>query len=109
MHTEFRIQNTDLVEVFKSYIERRLRFALGRFGDRVGPITVRVSGGGNVESECRISTELRPFGRVAVEEKDSDLFVAVDRATGRIGRLFGRELERNREARLGRESIRIAA
>ncbi len=109
MHTEFRIQNTDLAEVFKNYVERRLRFGLGRFGDRVGSVTVRVHGGGNVESECRISAELRPFGRVAVEEKDSDLFAAVDRATGRIGRLFGRELERSREARIGRESVRIAA
>ncbi len=109
MHTEYRIQNTDLAEVFKSYIERRLRFALGRFGDRVGSVAIRISGGGTGENGCRISAELRPFGRITVEEKDSDLFVAVDRATGRIGRLFGRELERNREARMGRESIRIAA
>ncbi len=108
MHIEFRIQNTDPAEVIKGYIERRLRFALGRFGDRVGQVTVRISGDGG-EIECRIATELRPFGRVAVRERDSDLLTAVDRAAGRVGRLFGHELQRVREARTSHESIRIAA
>lgn len=109
MHTEFRIQNTDLAEVIKGYIERRLRFAVGRFGDRVGQVSVRITGSASGENECRISTEVRPFGRVAVRETDADLFAAIDRATGRVGRLFGREVERVREARAGHESIRIAA
>jgi hypothetical protein len=43
--------------------------------------------------------------RVAVEESDPDLFTA----TGRIGWLFGRELERLRDVRIGRASIRLAA
>lgn len=108
MHVEFHIQNTDPAEVLRGYIERRLRFALGRFGDRVGQVTVRVSGNAN-ETECRITTELRPFGRVAVQETDPDLLAAVDRAAGRVGRLFGRELQRVRHARTGHESIRTAA
>jgi ribosome-associated translation inhibitor RaiA len=108
MHIEFRIQNTDPAEVLKRYIERRLRFALGRFGDRVVQITVRIAGNAN-EKECRITTELQPFGRIAVKETDSDLLAAVDRATGRVGRLVGREVHRVREARMSHESIRIAA
>jgi ribosome-associated translation inhibitor RaiA len=108
MHIDFRIQNIDPAGLLKAYIERRLRFALGRFGDRVGQVTVRMSGNAN-EKECRISTELRPFGRVAVRESDPDLFVAIDRATGRVGRLFGRELQRVRDVRRSQESIRIAA
>lgn len=109
MHTIVRIDHNELVEVINSYIERRLRFALGRFGDRVGLITVNVTGSGREENKCRITAELLPFGRVAVEESDLDLFLAVDRATGRIGRLFGRELERVREARTGRDSMRMVA
>jgi hypothetical protein len=77
--------------------------------ERVGQITVRIGADGPGERQCGISTELLPFGRVVVEETDPDLFVAIDRATGRIGRLFGRELERVREAWVGRESIRLAA
>lgn len=109
MQLDVRIHNTDIAEVMKGYVERRLKFALGRFGDRVGQIIVRISANGNAEKKCRISTELRPFGRVAVEESDPDLFAAVDRATGRLGRLFGRELQRTHDMRVGRESVRMAA
>lgn len=109
MHVAMHINDADLVEGLRSYIERRLRFALGRFGGRVGHLTVRIGADGKVASRCRISAEVLPFGRVAVEERDPDLFTAVDRATGRIGRLFGRELERARDAKVGRESIRLAA
>lgn len=109
MQIEMHINNADVAKAFRSYVERRLRFALGRFGGRVGQISVRLCGDGPAEVRCRISTEVLPFGGVAVEESDPDLFTAIDRATGRIGRSFGRELERAREARLGRESIRLAA
>lgn len=109
MQLDVRTHSLDAAEVVKSYVERRLRFALGRFGDRVGQITVRLSKNARTEMECRVSTELKPFGRVAVEEADPDLFAAIDRATGRIGRLFGRELQRTHEARVGRESVRLAA
>ena len=107
MHIVMHMNDIDLAEAFNSYVERRLRFGLGRFGSRVGQVTVRI-GDGPGGCQCRISTEILAFGRVAVEEKDPDLFAAIDRATGRIGRLFGRELERVRETRIGRESVRLA-
>jgi putative sigma-54 modulation protein len=109
MQMSIHINDVDLAEALRSYVERRLRFAVGRFGSRVGQVTVRVVGDGPAGKRCRISTEILPFGRVAVEESDLDLFAAIDRATGRIGRLFGRELERARHSRFGRESIRVAA
>ncbi len=109
MHVEYRIQNTDLAEALKNYIERRLRFALGRFGDRVGQVSIQISGNASTKTELRLSAELLPFGRVAVHETDIDLFAAIDRGTGRIGRLFGRELQRIRDIRLGHDSFKIAA
>ena len=109
MHVDSRLQNAALTDALQGYIERRLLFALGRFGDRVGQVAVRIAGTAASEYECRITAELRPFGRVAARETDADLFAAIDRATGRIGRLFGRELDRVRQARTGHESVRIAA
>ena len=109
MHVVMHMNDVDLSEAFTCYVERRLRFGLGRFGARVGQVTVRVAGDSPGERQCRISTEVLPFGRVTVEERDADLFAAIDRATGRIGRLFGRELERVRDARIGRESVRLAS
>jgi putative sigma-54 modulation protein len=99
----------DLVTAFTLYVERRVRFALGRFGGRVGKVEVRICADNPVENRCRISVEILPFGRIAVEECDSDLFAAIDHATGRVGRLFGRELERMRDTRVGRESVRLVA
>jgi hypothetical protein len=58
---------------------------------------------------CHINAEVLPGRRVTVEESDPDLFSAIDRATGRIGCLFGRELERARDARVSRESVRTFA
>ncbi len=42
MYVAMHINDADLGEAFKSYVERRLRFALGRFGGRVGQVTVRI-------------------------------------------------------------------
>lgn len=109
MHIAHYLHEADLSEAFKSYVERRLRFALGRYGNRVGDVAVRVGVEGPTLSRCRISVELLPFGRVAVDETGTDLFGAVDRATGRVGRLFGRELERIHDTRTSRESVRKRA
>ena len=108
MQIGFRIQNADATEALRGYVERRLRFAMGRFGNRVGQVKVHLSRNGG-ENECRISAELQPFGRVAVRESHPDLFAAMDRAAGRIGRLFGRELQRLRDVRVNNESVRVAA
>lgn len=109
MQAVIRINDSELKAVFQAYVERRLRFALSRFEGRVGQISVRINGGGRTDYRCRISAEGLPFGRVVAEETGPDLFIAVDQATGRIGRLFGRELERAREDSVSRDSIRLAA
>jgi putative sigma-54 modulation protein len=109
MQVELRSVNTTMAEVLRGYVERRLRFALGRFGSRVDQVLVTVSRDDHNETTCRISTHIVPFGRVGVRETDPDLLVAIDRAAARVGRLFGRQLQRAREARAGRESIRLAA
>lgn len=109
MQVSMHISEVDLGESFRSYLERRLRFALARFRDRVGLVTVRTSAEGRGQARCRIIAETLPFGRAIAEETGPDLFSAVDRATANIGRRVGRELDRARDARLGRESVRLAA
>ena len=47
MHVAIQVDDPVLTEAFKSYIERRLRFALGRFGGRVSQIAVRVGADGH--------------------------------------------------------------
>ena len=109
MRVELRAESREVAEVLRGYVERRLRFALGRFGSRVGHVLVTISRNGRAHTGCRITTDIVPFGSVVVKEVDFDLFAAIHRATARAGRLFGRELERLRDARITRESVRMAA
>ena len=108
MQLQFDIRKIDFTEILKYYIERRLHFTLARFGDRVGQVSVRISGGASSKYQFSIGVDLRPFGRVAVQEVGADLFAAIDRATGRIGPLLNREVKRRRDSQFGRESIRLA-
>jgi ribosomal subunit interface protein len=110
MKLKLRVTNADITQLLRSYVDRRLRLALSHFGDRIGNVSVTVHGMKNSsgESECRITTEVLPFGQFTVDEQGPELFAALDRAVGRIGRRIGRELDRVRRSRFKRESIRFA-
>ena len=111
MRINFRVSNADIPDLLKRYVDKRLRFALSRFGPSVGDISVTVHGiaGRAGESKCHITMKVLPFGEITIQESGPDLFAAIDRATGRLGRRFGDELERIQQMRRGRESIRITA
>lgn len=108
MHLDFRIGDIDMAEVIQRYAERRVRFALGRFANRIHHVTTRMTNDGGA-LKCRITASLAPFGEITVEDRDPDLLVAIDRASGRIGRQVGRELQRGRDLRTSRDSVRLAA
>ena len=81
-------------------VERRLGFALGRFGDRVGRVTVHlidVNGPrGGADKRCRVVAEVPGHGAAVVEEAGADLGPLIDRATDRVGRAVRRRLDRAR-------------
>jgi ribosome-associated translation inhibitor RaiA len=111
MEVQFHIHNTDLVDALRNYVERKLHFSLGRFISRLGRVTVKIADingpRGGVDKACRISAEMLPGRKLIWQEAvDANLFVAVDHATERIGRSFGRAVARDRELRATRESVR---
>jgi putative sigma-54 modulation protein len=83
------------------HIERRLRFAIARFQGRVEKVLVFLHDHngpkGGIDKVCRILVKTRGCGSVIAAVVDSDWFVAVDRATTRIGHSLGRHIERIRE------------
>lgn len=113
MEVEVRIQGTDLAEAIRRYAARRVRFALGRFAPRVGRVVVRISdingARGGVDQCCHISVDVPPKGQVVLDQVDADLFIAIDRASARIGEAFRREIQRTRDTRTRRDSVRIPA
>ncbi len=81
-------------------VGRRLSFALSRFGGRVRAVSVRLEdlngARGGIDKSCSMQARLAPRGSVRVEDTDSELPAAVDRAAGRLARAVARALERRR-------------
>ena len=111
MNLELRVTKMDAAELLRDYVERRLRFAIGRFGNRVARVIVNVSreGGRPRESTCLMTVEVVPIGEISVYETYPDLLAAIDRAAGRVGRQVARQLKRAQQTRAWRQSIRMAA
>jgi putative sigma-54 modulation protein len=99
MKVLIRERNVEVTEALRAHVTRRLAFALGRFAERIGRVTVRFSEGGDdrraVEKLCQIDVGLRSRS-VRAEDIDADPFVAVNHAAGRASRSVARALERER-------------
>lgn len=96
MRLEIRERDVQVTQVLRAHVETRLGLALGRFGDRIGRVTVRFSGAngrtGEKATRCQIDVSLRPQN-VRAGDTDADLFVAVDQASDRVARSVARILE----------------
>ena len=103
MNVEIRAREVDLAEAMRCHLQRRLRFALGRFENRIRRVTVRlldVNGPrGGIDKQCRITLELIPSGNVVIQESSADLVAAIDRAADRIGHAISRKLHREKQVR----------
>jgi len=91
--------------VLREYIDRRLHFALGRFGPAIDHVIVRVGDingpRGGVDKRCQIVVKLRASGSnpIAIDDSDEELHVAVARASNRAERTVARAIERKRRKR----------
>lgn len=102
MRLEIRSRGLELCAAWQDSIRRRLGLALGRFGSRVGRVTVHLADTaawrGGDDTRCRIVARLLPAGRVCVEVTDTDPNTALNRAAQRIGPAVGREFLRRQDA-----------
>lgn len=100
MQIDIQARGFTLTEGLRAHVERRLRFALTRFQDRVVRVAVRLSDvngpRGGVNKHCHLQARLRGLPDIVVKDTEADLYVAVDRAAERAGRTLGRYLRRAR-------------
>ena len=98
--------NFELNDELKEHIERRIRFALGRFASRIRRLRVRLTDvngpRGGIDKHCQIAVALAPRGVVMVEGSGDDPFALIADAAKRAGRTVRRELERRRQGRIVR-------
>ncbi len=89
----------------REYVDRRLHFALGRFGPAIDHVSVRVADvngpRGGVDKHCQIVVKLRASGSnpIAVDDSNEDLYAAVSQASDRVGRTVARAVERRQGKR----------
>ncbi len=110
MHTEFKLHHVSPERLLSEYVERRLNFALSRFGERIGRVTTRISILSASRSQdllCRINADLHPFGVVTAEAVDVDVYSAIDRCVSRLARICQSKCARPRSRTVSRSSIRI--
>ena len=89
----------------REFIDRRLYFALGRFGPAIDTVSVRVGDvngpRGGVDKHCQIVVNLRASrsNPIAVDDSNEDLYAAVSQASDRVGRTVARAVERRQGKR----------
>lgn len=101
MRVDIRTNGLELTEGLRDHTERRLAFALDRSQHSIRSVTVQLADingpRGGVDKRCQIRIPLPRRGGVVIEETHPDLYVAIDRATDRVGNTLGRHLARQRQ------------
>ena len=110
MHVELKLHQVKPERLLLDYAERRINFLLGRFGERIGRVTTRISVSpdrGSNELVCRVAADLHQYGVVTAEAIGTDIYTSIDRCTARLARRCASKCQRQRSGRPGRNSIRM--
>ena len=98
MRIQIESPDFSLTPAMRAFMERRLRYHLTRCDDRIGLVEVHlcdVNGArGGVDKRCRIRAHLHGSTDVIIEDTESDLYFAMNRAAARAGRTAARRLAR---------------
>ena len=106
MEIDIQAHNISLTRGLREHIKRRLGFSLSTRYERIRRILVRISDingprGGN-DKRCLIQVVLPRQADVVIEDTESSLYAAIDRAVSRVSRTVMRRLARSRDKKRGR-------
>jgi ribosome-associated translation inhibitor RaiA len=109
MQIDIVARSFPLTDAMRAYAKRRLAFSLGARGNQIKCVVVRLSDtngprGGN-DKCCRIQVVVPGHADVVVNDTESDLYRAIDRASDRVGRSVARRLDRQRSGYRHRASV----
>jgi putative sigma-54 modulation protein len=107
MEIELRTRDASLPTFFQEFTERRLRFALDRYGTRIRRVRVWVADlngpRGGRDKACRIKLEVIPSGVLVIEERAVDCYLAISRAVRRLAENLERKFSSAKRNRNGSE------
>jgi putative sigma-54 modulation protein len=103
MTIEIRGNHSLMLQIVREHVEKRLRFALARFGTEIVRTRCEIDDvngpRSGVDKNCRITVELRSGETLRGEATTDDFFASVDRSVDRIARNVARSIDRRREHR----------
>lgn len=98
MQIDIQAQDFALTDSLRNYAERRLCFALSCCDDHIQYIEMRLSDinrpRGGADKHCHLHIIMVGMPDVIIKDIETDLYVAIDRATDRAGRTVIRKIER---------------
>ena len=105
MHMHIHADGFELTAGLRAYAQGRFAFALDRARHLVHQVSIRLADingpKGGKDKQCKVQITL-PSGRaVVINDLDSDLYVAIDKAADRASRTVSRRMERQRDHRHG--------
>ena len=90
-----------LTDALRSHAERRLRSALTCYREHIQRVVMRLSDHNGARDgankRCHVQVRLARLSDVVIEDIESDMYVAIGRATHRAGRNIRRQLSRRRD------------
>lgn len=96
MNIAIQTRGFPLTEALKDHINKRLGFTFSHAASRVRSLHVRLSDlngpRGGVDKCCHVEVRLDRLPVVVVEDVQSDMYTAIDRASGRAARTVMRHL-----------------
>ncbi len=110
MQIDIQARDFSLTDALRNHAERRLRFALTCCDGHIQKIIMRLSDingpRGGKDKHCHLQTVLAGIPDVIIEDTETDMYVAIDRATDRAGRTVVRKIKRQKSLlRQGRTPI----
>lgn len=110
MQIDIQARDFSLTDALRGHAERRLSFALSCCDDHIQKIVMRLSDingpRGGEDKRCHLQVVLAGLPDVVIEDIETDMYVAIDRATDRAGRTVVRKIDRQKSLlRQGRTSM----
>jgi ribosomal subunit interface protein len=108
MRIDIKTHKFSLTDALRTHTKRRLHYALGGIDEPIQRVIVRLSDvngpRGGKDKRCRLQLVLSGLPDVIVNDTQSDLYVAIDRASDRARRSLLRRLQQHKanKNRLGR-------
>jgi putative sigma-54 modulation protein len=101
MQIVIQARGFDLTAALRQHIERRLHFALDWAHDHVSRVSVLLSDlngpRGGEDKCCRVQIARPGVAEVVIEDTETDIYVAIDRAVDRAARTLARRVARDCE------------